>query len=53
MRCRECGHWNSCPRCTDYVCELCGEELEILETDQELSEREILNDTIRRQLDVD
>ena len=31
MRCLTCGHWNSCPRCSDWVCVACGEDLETQE----------------------
>lgn len=27
MRCKTCGHWNRCPRCTGNICEACGAEL--------------------------
>ncbi len=28
MQCPHCGHVNQCERCTQYVCECCGEEME-------------------------
>ena len=38
MRCIYCGHWNSCPRCNDYLCEVCGEELPVEETYEDIDD---------------
>jgi hypothetical protein len=28
MVCKECGGYNPCPRCCDYICQHCGADLE-------------------------
>jgi|GEM_PF-3471467 len=27
MKCKQCGHWNRCPACQGWVCEVCGADL--------------------------
>ena len=27
MTCPECGHYNGCPQCNSWLCEICGAEL--------------------------
>ena len=27
MQCEKCGHWNRCPACQGWVCEVCSAEL--------------------------
>ena len=28
MTCKTCGYYNTCPRCTEWLCAVCGEPLE-------------------------
>ena len=40
MRCTNCGHYNTCPRCNDYICEQCGGPLDEPNLNSKIEQRE-------------
>jgi len=38
MHCPNCNFWNLCPRCNNYICEACGEELDPSEEEEKNEE---------------
>ena len=38
MKCK-CGHWNRCPACQGWVCEVCGADLDTQANQEDLQER--------------